>query len=50
MNVISFIFNNTTRGSNDDMDCQCHRTPNVDFSAGEQDIFGSATTVSDKIE
>lgn len=31
------------------MDCQYHKIPNVAFSAGEQQIFKSVTTVSGKL-
>lgn len=50
MSAVSFTFKNAARETNDDTDCQYHKTVNVDFSAGEQQIFESAITVADKIK
>lgn len=50
MSAVSFTFKNAARETNDDMDCQYHKTVNVDFSAGEKQIFESAITVADKIK
>lgn len=44
---VSFTLNITARGNNDGIDCRYHKTPNVDFSAGDQQIFESATTTTD---